>query len=90
MTASFGFSPTVSNYITQAAGVGEILFDLLLIVFYQQKKLIWLNIVALIGLLLFAFMMVPSVLIEAFNPVSTNIPLIALSYIWLKQIDVKR
>ena len=84
MTASLGFSPDIANYITQSAGVGEILFGILLIVFYKQNKLVLLNIMALFGLLLFTFIFVPSVLIEAFNPVTTNIPLIALSVIWLQ------
>ena len=45
-----------------------------------------LNILALMGLLLAVVVMQPQLLIEAFNPVTTNLPLIGLSVIWLKEI----
>ncbi len=86
LTATMGFSPQVSDLITRAAGVGEILFGVLLIVLYKNKTVHRLNIMALIGLLLYVVVMMPSLLIEAFNPVTTNIPLIALSVVLLNAI----
>ena len=88
MTGSAGFSQEVSDLITRSAGVGEIIFGLCLIVFYKHKRLVALNILALVGLLFAVVIMQPQLLIEAFNPVTTNLPLIGLSVIWLKEIAV--
>jgi len=88
MTGSAGFSAEVSDLITRSAGVGEIIFGLLLIIFYKNKLLVWLNVFALCGLLGAVVALQPQLLIEAFNPVTTNLPLIALSFIWLKEIKL--
>ena len=89
MTGSAGFSTQVSDLITRSAGIGEIIFGVCLLVFYKQKHIVILNIVALIGLLLAVVAMQPQLLIEAFNPVTTNLPLIGLSFIWLKEIKLQ-
>ncbi|TMN85646.1 MULTISPECIES: DoxX-like family protein [unclassified Pseudoalteromonas] len=86
MTGSAGYSEQVSDLITRSAGIAEVIFGLLLIIFYKNKQLVWLNILALCGLLGAVAVMQPSLLIEAFNPVTTNVPLIALSFMWLKEI----
>ena len=86
MTGSAGYSEQVSDLITRSAGIAEVIFGLLLIIFYKNKQLVWLNIFALCGLLGAVAVMQPSLLIEAFNPVTTNVPLIALSFMWLKEI----
>lgn len=86
ITGSFGFSDEVSYYITKSAGVGELIFGTVLFIFYRSKSIILLNIVALIGLLLFVALLQPQVLIEAFNPVTTNIPLIGLSLVLLNNL----
>lgn len=83
LTGSFGFSDEISYLITKSAGVGEVIFGIVLFVFYRSKPVILLNIFALIGLLLFVAILQPQLLIEAFNPVTTNIPLICLSFILL-------
>ena len=71
MTGSAGFSTEVSDFITRSAGVGEIIFGLCLALFYKNKYLVILNILALSGLLLAVIIMQPQLLIEAFNPVTT-------------------
>lgn len=86
LTGSFGFSDDISYWITKSAGVGEVIFGILLFVFYRSKHLILLNIFALIGLLLFVAFLQPQLLIEAFNPVTTNLPLIGLSLVLLNEI----
>lgn len=83
MTASFGLSEEASYVITKLAGVGELLFGVLLFIFYKNKHLIIVNIIALLGLLLFVAILQPQLLIEAFNPVTTNIAIIAFSFILL-------
>lgn len=83
LTAAMGFSPSISNLITRSAGVGEIIFGVLLIVFYTNKVIHSLNIAALLGLLIYVAIMVPALLVEAFNPVTTNLTMIALSVVIL-------
>lgn len=88
MTGSAGYSAQVSDLITRGAGIAEVIFGLLLIIFYKNKQLVWLNIFLLCGLLGAVAAMQPNLLIEAFNPVTTNLPVIALSFIWLKEIKL--
>ncbi|KKL01055.1 hypothetical protein EIK76_07565 [Rheinheimera mesophila] len=85
MTGSLGFSEDSTYFLIKSAGVGEVLFGLVFILFYRIKFVQIINLVGLIGLLVFASVMTPYILLEAFNPVTTNIPLILLGYILLKQ-----
>ena len=89
MTATLGLSPDIAYWITKVAGVGEVIFGCLLILFYRNYKLIQLNILALLGLLAFVIVMKPMLLIEAFNPVTTNLTLIALSVVLLNDLKYK-
>ena len=83
ITASFGFDAQISWLITKTAGVAEVLFGLTILLFYRHVGLLLLNIVALLGLLLFVAIMQTQLLIEAFNPLTTNIPMIGLGLILL-------
>jgi len=83
MTASLGFSEEISYLITKSAGIGELLFGLTFIAFYKSRIVVILNIMGLTGLLLFVAILQPQLLVGAFNPVTTNIPLIGLSLILL-------
>lgn len=84
ITATAGFSDEISYLITKAAGVGEILFGIAVIVFYRYKPILVVNIVALLGLCLYVAVKLPNLLIEAFNPVTTNGALIALAYVLIR------
>jgi len=88
MTATLGFSDEVSPLITKFAGISEIVIGITLILFYKNTLLIRLNICALILLCLFVAIQIPSLLFEAFNPVTTNLALIGLSYILLRNPKV--
>lgn len=90
ITASLGFNPEVSYWITKMAGVAEIGFGLAILMFYQYRALIWLNISALVGLLFYVAIFVPQFLFEAFNPVTTNISLVVLSLVLLEQLKAKQ
>ncbi len=67
-------------------GTGEILFGLLLLV-AAWSWLFWLNIVALIGLLLFVLLFEPAMFTLPFNPLTLNMSLIALSVIALIEMN---
>ena len=66
-------------------GAGEIAFGLLLL-FAKGSWLLWLNIVALTGLLLFVLLFEPAMFTLPFNPLTLNISLIAISVIALIEI----
>lgn len=85
MTGSLGLSEELTYILIKSAGVGEVLFGLMFIFLYKLKAIQLINLAALIGLLAFVAVMVPYILIEAFNPVTTNIPLLVLGYILLQQ-----
>ena len=87
MTASLGLSNELSYFVTKSAGVGEVIFGLLFFVLYRSKTIILLNIAGLTGLLCFVAVLQPHILIEAFNPVTTNIALIGFSLILLNGIN---
>jgi len=87
ITATAGFSEETSYLITKVAGVCEIVFGLIIIVYYQSKHVLMINIMALVGLCLYVAVVLPSLLFEAFNPVTTNAALIALSYVLLKSSE---
>lgn len=84
MTASLGLSTEMSDWVTRFAGISEILFGIVFFVFYTNKTLNILNIIGMLALLLFVATLQPQLLIEAFNPVTTNLPLIAFSVILLR------
>jgi len=88
MTASIGLSNELSYLVTKSAGVGEVIFGLLFFVLYRSKAIILINIVGLTALLIFVALLQPQLLIEAFNPVTTNIALIGFSVILL--IEIKK
>jgi hypothetical protein len=87
MTGSLGFSEEISYLITKFAGVSEVIFGLVFIVLYKNPIVVWLNIIGLTGLLCFVAILQPQLLVGAFNPVTTNIPLIGLSFILLRSIQ---
>lgn len=87
MTASIGLSNELSYFVTKSAGVGEVIFGVLFFILYRSKAIILLNIIGLAGLLGFVAILQPHILIEAFNPVTTNITLIGFSLILLNETN---
>jgi len=84
LTATIGFSPEVSYFLTKGAGVSEIIFGVIIFFYYRNYLIIQLNIFALLVLCIFVAVQIPVLLIEAFNPVTTNLALIGLSYVLLR------
>ncbi len=87
MSSSAGLSEEATYFLIKSAGVIEISWGALFFALYKSRTVLYLNITALIGLLAAVAVMQPQLLMEAFNPVTTNIPLIALSFIILKEIS---
>jgi hypothetical protein len=81
ITASLGLSEELSLWVTKSAGVAETLFGMLFFFLYKNKLINQLNIIGLTGLLSFVAIFNTHLLAEAFNPVTTNLPLIGLSVV---------
>ncbi len=86
MITSLGLSNELSYFLTKSAGAGEVIFGVLFFLFYRNKWVVLLNIIGLFSLIVFVALLQPQLLIEAFNPVTTNISLIALSFILLFEL----
>ena len=84
MSGSIGLSEANTLLLIRFAGVCEIVFGMLLIVFYKKALLLYLNLAGLIALLGFVAVMTPHLLFEAFNPVTTTIPLFVLGLMLLR------
>ena len=85
ISSSLGLSETYTFYLIKMVGLGEVLFGCLLIYFYKMKWIQYANIGALTTLLLLVAIQTPAILFEAFNPITTNVPIILLSIILLSQ-----
>jgi hypothetical protein len=89
ITASFGLSNEVSYLVTKSAGIGEVIFGIVFFIFYRNNIVVLVNIISLCGLLGFVAIFQPQLLVEAFNPVTTNIALIALSLVLLIELKAE-
>jgi len=85
MSGSIGLSESNTLWLIRFAGISEIVFGILLLLFYKKVMLLYLNIAGFLALLLFVLVMTPHLMVEAFNPVTTNLPLIVLSLILLHE-----
>ena len=82
--ASAGIPAAIASPI---AGAMEILFGLSIIVFKNSRLLIYSAAALLIGLLAYAALVMPLLLAEAFNPVTTNIMGLVLCYLTLRDTE---
>lgn len=83
MSGSIGLSESNTLLLIRFAGISEVIFGALLLLFYRKVLLIYLNVFGLLALLAFVLVMTPHLMVEAFNPVTTNLPLLVLSLILL-------
>jgi len=90
LSSQFGLSDSGTYWFIKAAGVGEVVFGLMFICLYKYKTVIYLNIFAMVSLIVMVAFLDYRYLVEGFNPVTTNIPIIGLSIILLKEIESVR
>ncbi|WOE32424.1 MULTISPECIES: DoxX-like family protein [unclassified Acinetobacter] len=81
-----GFDPNTAQLACYFSGVSEIIFGILWLCL-GYKFFHFVNILALILLLILLSILQPSLLVAAFNPVVMNIAMISLSYIYLKYLS---
>ncbi len=72
-----------ANFISPIAGIFEILLGGAILIFQKSNAAIYAAAASLILLLIYAGLISPGLLIEAFNPVTTNILGLGLCYIIL-------
>ena len=87
LSSQFGLSDVGTYWFIKAAGVGEVVFGLMFICLYRYKAVIYLNIFAMVSLIVMVAFLDYRYLVEGFNPVTTNIPVIGLSFVLLKEIE---
>jgi len=86
MWQSLGPDDATIRILIYLAGFLEIIFGLMIILFYRSPRVHYLNLWALGGLLLATAIFEPHFMNDAFNPVTTNIPLMALSLIAISEM----
>lgn len=84
MNMSLGLSEPGAVMLARVAGVGEILMAGCVLLFWKQRWPLLLTAVSMLGLLLFVLIFQPPLLLGAFNPVSTNLAVFALSVVALQ------
>ena len=87
ITSSLGLSLDQTLLLIKVAGIGEIVFGFAILLFYRIRFILFANIVGLIGLVLLVAVYTPAYLTEAFNPVTTNLPVVVLSLILLQETE---
>lgn len=83
MSMAIGLSRSGAEKVAIIGGVAEIAISVAVLVFWRQRWPLVLTVAAMFGLLGFVVMFQPVLLGAAFNPVTTNIAVIALSVVGL-------
>jgi hypothetical protein len=81
MIAALGLSGEHVRAVAMGAGWLEVILGLCILAFYRRVWPHVLSVMALIGLLGFVVVCVPSYLSAAFNPLASNVPLAAISLV---------
>ena len=84
MNMSLGLSHENAVLVSTVAGVLEVLFGAVVLVLWRQRWPLVVTAVAMVGLLIFVAVSVPTLLSGAFNPVTTNLCVLALAIVALK------
>jgi uncharacterized membrane protein YphA (DoxX/SURF4 family) len=87
ISSSLGLPLEQTLLLIKAVGIGEIVFGSAIILFYRRRWIVLANIAGVVGLVLLVAVYAPDYLIEAFNPVTTNLPLVVLSLILLQELN---
>ena len=81
-----GFTGWQADWLLRIAGVGELAMALLFYIGYRWPWLHYLNLCCALGLTLAISWLQPWMLVQAFNPISTNLALAVLSAIALSEL----
>ena len=88
LSSQFGFNKELTYWMITFAGIVEVSFGLLFFIFYKNRWVNILNMAGLVALIIMVAFLDWHYLFGAFNPITTNIPLIVLS-LYLLNLDQK-
>jgi hypothetical protein len=88
MSMAAGFSRDGAVQLATIGGALEIAMSVVVLLFWRQRWPMLLTFVAMIGLLVFVILVQPVLLGAAFNPVTTNVAVAALSIVGLHLLHV--
>lgn len=83
-----GFSAAGAVQLATIGGALEIAMSVVVLLFWRQRWPLLLTVAAMIGLLVFIILVQPMLLVAAFNPVTTNVAVAALSIVSLHLLHV--
>lgn len=83
MSMAAGFSRPGAVQLAIIGGALEIAMPVVVLLFWRQRWPLLLTVAAMIGLLIFVILAQPILLVAAFNPVTSNIAVVALSIVSL-------
>ena len=81
MSSNLGFNHETTYILIKLAGISEIILGCLVWWQYKNKLVIASSIIGLLALIIAVAALTPHLIVEAFNPITTNLPLIGLSFI---------
>lgn len=87
MNMSVGLSIEHAELLAKVGGVSEILFSVAVVLFWTQRWPLVFTAVGMIILLIFSLLAVPNLAMGAFNPVTTNLCVLILSLVALRQME---
>lgn len=87
MNMSVGLSIEHAELLAKVGGVSEILFSVAVVLFWTQRWPLVVTAVGMIILLIFSLLAVPNLAMGAFNPVTTNLCVLILSLVALRQME---
>lgn len=79
MLSQAGISYELAGNLLMMLGAAEIIFGLTLLIWWQDRKLLWMNVILMIAALAAVSIKSPGYLVAAFNPVALNLSMLALS-----------
>ena len=85
LSSQFGFSESMTYWVITAAGLAEICFGVLFFLLYRNKWINYANVAGLVGLIVMVAFLDWRYLFGAFNPITTNVPLVVLSLLLLSK-----
>lgn len=84
MNMATGLSQAGAAQLATVAGVLEIVMGVVVLIFWRQRWPLLLTASAMVGLLGFVCLAQPELLVAAFNPVTTNLAVLALAIVGLQ------
>ena len=85
MNLSLGLSLESATQLSIAAGAFEVVFGVVVLVLWRHRWPLHFTAASMVGLLLFVAVLSPGLLAGAFNPVTTNLCVLALAMVALKE-----